>query len=227
MPCVPLLLTCFRPPRSRAFLASWVLFNGMLGVLMGIYHQGGVVPTQLQIPTLLTNSTPVSAPPIASPSGTANVFWWKTYPPPLWLLGSERHANLTIKTHDLMGIPGPEMLARIEGYLPDCTSGSSLREYPLSNDDTGDTILAVPNNPTLLVAPSSNTFLDSFVRRPYDDIDDSQQLRLYELWKYKRHVNLDDMDFAEDGIIDTLTRVVGRRGLSVYIATRGCAEISL
>ena len=87
-------------------------------------------------------------------------------------------------------------------------------------------ILAVPSNATFLVAPSSNTYLDEFVKRPYERIEDPQQLRLYELWKYERHLNLDDMDFAEDGVVETLKRVVGRRGLSVFVVARGCAEFS-
>lgn len=222
MPCVPLLLTCFRPPRCRSFLVSWILFNGLLGSLMGIYHQGGVVPTQLHIPSLLANSTPVSPSPTASPSGTANVFWWKTYSPPLWLLGENEPANLTIQTHDLMGVPGSEMLGRIEQSLPDCIPGKSYTEYPPVDDESGETILVVPNSATLLVAPSSNTFLDAYTRRVYERIEDPQELRLYELWSYKRHLNLDDMDFAEDGVLNTIKRVLGRRGLSVFIVSRGC-----
>ena len=226
MSCIPLLLTCFRPPRTRVFLAIWVGFNAILGLLMGIYHQGGIVPMQLQIPTLLTN-TPLSTPPIPPATGTAHIFWWKTYPPPHWLLGSHTPTeHLSIQTHDLMGIPGSEMLSHITTHLPSCTSKKSPLEYPPVNDDTGDIILAIPSNATLLVAPSSNTFLDEFVRRPYERIDDRQQLRLYELWKYEHHLNLDDMDFAEDGVVDTIKRVIGRRGLSVFIVARGCAEYS-
>lgn len=39
IPCVPLLLSCFRVSKSRLFLAVWMIFNAALGFLMGIYHQ--------------------------------------------------------------------------------------------------------------------------------------------------------------------------------------------
>jgi phosphatidylinositol glycan class Z len=204
-------------------LAAWVIFNGLFGALMGIYHQGGVVPTQLHIPTLLTNSTG------ETPSGTANVFWWKTYPPPLWLLGTTNLTDgLSVQTHDLMGIPGAEMLSHITKSLPNCNlyasfSRGTTSEYPPSDDETGDTVLPIPKNPTLLVAPTSNTFLDAYIRRVSESVPDAQQMRLYELWKYQRHLNLDDLDFAEDGALNTLKRVLGRRGLSVFIVSRGCA----
>jgi phosphatidylinositol glycan class Z len=36
------------------------------------------------------------------------------------------------------------------------------------------------------------------------------------------HLNLDDMDFPIDGIIATITRVIGKRGLGVFNVHRHC-----
>ena len=39
---------------------------------------------------------------------------------------------------------------------------------------------------------------------------------------FRKHVNLDDMDFGDDGVVETLRRVVGRRGLGVWRVERIC-----
>lgn len=54
------------------------------------------------------------------------------------------------------------------------------------------------------------------------DYEDEMRLRLTHLETYKKHVNLDDMDFGDDGVVDTLMRVVGRRGLGVWRVEREC-----
>ena len=39
---------------------------------------------------------------------------------------------------------------------------------------------------------------------------------------FRRHVNLDDLDFGDDGVVETLKRVVGRRGLGLWRVERIC-----
>ncbi|EEH10465.1 GPI mannosyltransferase [Histoplasma capsulatum G186AR] len=289
IPCVALLLTCFRPPRSRFFLASWVLFNAALGILMGIYHQGGVIPTQLNLPTLLANSTapltsspgsggmnskPDDPMPMRMPSGTATAFWWKTYSPPSWMLGDLSNTSVphltfsSISTIDLMGIPGPEMMERLERSVPKCESDrrpkhgkpAAKRNHQhqqldpnAGNDDSAvnsnnnynNKVTIQHDNPTLLIAPNSNTFLDRYVavrtgsasaadadavadrtnENEEKDRGSLHSLQLHLLWSYARHLNLDDMDFGEDGVWPTLKRVVGRRGLNVWLVRRrGCLD---
>jgi phosphatidylinositol glycan class Z len=175
LPAVPLLLSCIRIKRPL-LLTTWILFNAAMGFLMGVYHQGGVIPTQLAIRDIIP--TP------------ATVFWWKTYSPPLWLLGNDSQ----ITTLDLMGAPGAQMIQSLEQSVPACEIPSSI----------------------FLVAPTSAEFLD-----PYT-VEKDMGLQLTPLWSYRNHLNLDDMDFGEDGILPTLTRVVGRRGLGVWAVTRSC-----
>ena len=71
----------------------------------------------------------------------------------------------------------------------------------------------------LLVAPASATFLDKYIeteKKPFVGIT------LQELWRYDRHIGLDDLDFEEDGVWPTLQRVIGRRGLVIWQINKQC-----
>jgi phosphatidylinositol glycan class Z len=169
----------------KLWIGSWVLFNIALGVLMGVYHQGGVVPVQMHIAK--TNET------------ASHAFWWKTYSPPIWLLNGK---NEELKTVDLMGMPGPQMLQEVTRVLPACRT----RKPPTIHRDA-----------VYLVAPRSAHFLN-----PYTKLDSREEISLEEIWSYRQHLNLDDMDFADDGVMKTLGRVVGDRGLVIYRVVRNC-----
>ncbi|KAK8213523.1 alpha 1,2 mannosyltransferase [Zalaria obscura] len=186
LPAVPLLLSSIQLPRRlpRLCIGVWVAFNAVLGVLMGVYHQGGVVPTQLWIGSQSASTS----------AQITHAFWWKTYSPPRWLLGS----NHNVTTIDFMGIPGPEMLTQVAAAT-----------------------LCGLQSTTVLVAPLSAEFLDAYVDRPLrhqPPLDVSLSLE----WQYGRHLNLDDMDFGDDGVGPTLSRVVGRRGLGVWRVVKPC-----
>lgn len=206
LPCVPLLLSCLRVRKSRLFLAAWVIFNAALGFLMGVYHQGGVVPTQLAIPSIVSDSF-FEAGASDNAQKSATILWWKTYSPPLWLLGDNTSTQLDIETRDLMGISGPEMASELEKLVPQCPNP----------DDSNS--LENPERSIFVVAPKSATFLDRYTHPS----PDNSGLTLHELWTWRKHLNLDDLDFGTDGIFPTLNRVIGRRGLSVWTARRsGC-----
>lgn len=189
IPAIPLILSSIRLPRPRfrkAWLATWVVFNLALGVLMGVYHQGGIVPVQMHIAK--TNEI------------ISHAYWWKTYSPPTWLLNG-KNENLT--TVDLMGIPGTQMLEKVKENLAPCRT-----RKPPKMDGRGA---------VYLVAPRSAYFL-----KPYQVANHREELSLEEVWSYKQHLNLDDMEFADDGFWKTMGRVVGDRGLVVHRATRNC-----
>jgi GPI mannosyltransferase 4 len=200
LPALPLILSSLRLPINlklrRAWVAAWVLFNAALGLLMGLYHQGGVVPAQMHL--------------AATELRVAQVFWWKTYSPPIWLLNG-KNENLT--TTDLMGMRAEEMMARLREGTPCDTSmfaSPKLRLRPA----------------TLLVAPRSAYYLRPFVQ----SVDDEEKIKertdgditLQEVWSYRRHLNLDDMDFGGDGVWPTISRVVGDRGLVIYKVIKHC-----
>ncbi|KAH8702588.1 putative alpha 1,2-mannosyltransferase Smp3 [Talaromyces proteolyticus] len=213
LPCVPLLLTCIRPLRSRPFLISWLLFNAAMGYLMGVYHQGGVVPTQLAMPSIISSKLPTTQNEYKAGSNVT-VFWWKTYSPPLWLLGDNSSLPANIQTRDLMGMRPLEMIEWIDGAVPQCSENK-----PRSNRKQSD------QNLVFLVAPRSAIFLDAYTKSGSTTTAADRPIQMEELWTYKQHLNLDDLDLGDDGFLPTIARVFGRRGLSVWAVVRtGCAE---
>ena len=194
IPAIPLILSSVRMPSPRfakAWVSTWIIFNVALGVLMGVYHQGGIVPVQMNIAK--TNET------------VSHAFWWKTYSPPTWLLNGK---NENLSTVDLMGIPGDRMLEKVQEALSPCQAGKQSQK-----DGRGA---------VYLVAPRSAYFL-----KPYINSNQQEKLSLDEVWSYRRHLNLDDMDFADDGFWKTMGRVVGDRGLVVWRAKRNCLATSI
>ena len=174
LPAVPLLLASIKPPRrfARFCTATWILFNALAGLIFGIYHQAGVVPAQTWI---------------SQQANIGEVFWWKTYSPPQWLLDG---SNDWVQTYDLMGMPMDEVLEGFQAHFG-----------------------AVSNaNRTLLVAPVNVPgFEGSAVERKVRD-----GLVFTQEKVFTRHVGLDDLDFGDDGVWLTLERVVGRRGLGIW-----------
>jgi GPI mannosyltransferase 4 len=225
LPCIPLLLTCIRIPVStiwrRGFWISWAIFNIVLSVIFGIYHQGGVIPAQIEMPNLLT-ATPSTA-------EQAQVFWWKTYPPPTYLLGPnpinpQTQQPLNITTTPLMGLPQAELLqtlsSTVDTHTPACNASPSLLNL-LGKPTFSDIYLAAPFSAwrwesSRLPSTSNYTFT-------LNSTTSTIALEFTHLRSFSKHINLDDMDFGDDGIVDTLARVVGRRGLAVWRVARACA----
>ena len=188
LPAIPLLLSSIKIPTrfTKTWVTSWILFNALLGALFGIYHQAGIVPAQTFLPTQ---------------QNVSNVFWWKTYSPPMWLDGE---AAERVKTTDLMGLAESEIT-------------STLFNKAACEVD----VLKRGKMRTLLVAPLSATFLDRYLegseaRRQIGTI------RLREVWRWRTHVGLDDLDFGAEGVVGTLRRVWGRRGLAVREVVKKC-----
>ena len=149
---------------------------------MGVYHQGGVVPAQIWLGQ-------------QHDLGVEEVFWWKTYSPPVWLLGQNE-----MNTTDLMGMKAGDMIQRVHGAIGLC-DGEGVKSAGL-------------------VAPRSSVELDAWMGR------DSGSMTFEELSMTPNHLNLDDMDFEDDGLLGTWNRVVGRRGLVIWKVTRRCTWIA-
>lgn len=182
LPAVPLLLGSLRMPKrfARVWAATWILFNVLAGIVFGTYHQGGIVPMQGFL---------------AKREDVGQIFWWKTYSPPRWLLNGR---NADVVTIDLMGLPGEEMIARLKSDSGCVDAGNS----------------------TVLVAPASATFLDPYTVPRF--AGEVPGFSLKEVWRYQQHVGLDDLDFGDDGVWPTLERVIGRRGLVAWEVRRAC-----
>lgn len=99
---------------------------------------------------------------------------------------------------DLMGMPFEAMKARLEADVGDCEGPG-----------------------VALVAPRSITELDAWTGGPGAE---EGGLVCEEVWRHTKHVGLDDLDFAREGVWGSLQRVIGRRGLSVWRVRRRCEE---
>lgn len=195
LPTVPLILSSVRLPKSgkvlRVWAASWIIFNAALGILMGVYHQGGIIPAQVFMSQ--------------QPDATQAI-WWKTYMPPIWLLNGK---NEVLRTQDVMGMKGKMLLAELQ-KIATCDTPADRRSSEYLKEGNG----------TYLVAPLSATWLD-----PYLPNKGLEGLRFREVWRHRQHLNLDDLDFGEDGVWDTLSRVIGRRGLGIWRVTKSCPGV--
>ena len=72
---------------------------------------------------------------------------------------------------------------------------------------------------TLLVAPSSATALDPYLSSGVL----AASLTFELIAEHRQHLGLDDLDFGEDGVWPTLSRVIGRRGLKVWRVSKACS----
>lgn len=124
----------------------------------------------------------------------AHVYWWKTYSPPTWLLGERNHH---VATTDLMGMPWEDVLAKLSNDLP-CNRKDMNR--------------------TLLVAPSNSLYLDPVVNPTQLSNGVFATVAMY----HRQHIGLDDLDFENDGVLATLQKVIGKRGLTVWELSKGC-----
>jgi phosphatidylinositol glycan class Z len=125
VPAVPLFLSSVRPPRQffRAWVALWIAYNAFMGIFMGIYHQGGIIPTQNFL---------------AGQDRIAEVLWWRTYSPPTWLLDGKIEQ---IKTTVLMGMP-PELMVQELARVTTCHLSTSVH--------ANDTFLVAPESSAYL-----------------------------------------------------------------------------
>lgn len=245
LPCIPLILTCVRLPKSpiwrRRFWVAWGVFNVPMAILMGIYHQGGVVPIQLKMPDTITTSLGDTA----SSATKIDVYWWKTYPPSLYMLGADSYNPNTqelvdIQSNPLLGANRTTLISTLSAHLPECGDQQSfLAKFSnaiLPSTNQHQTFLIAPfaafrfdsswfsSSDSISVPPISN-FTFTIPMKHIDDEEPVSKMRLVHLDTHRQHINLDDMDFGDDGVLPTLERVIGRRGLGVWRIERDCSEL--
>lgn len=161
---------------------------------MGIYHQGGVVPAQIWLGQQQQQPQRNGV-----FTGGEEAFWWRTYSPPIWLLdGTNLSDQKPLKIVDMMGTEASALKTTLLTRLGTCGDGKTAA----------------------LIAPWSSTEIDNWRARASAGGED--ELQLEEVWRYERHLNLDDLDFGRDGVWGTLRRVVGRKGLVVWKVARWC-----
>ena len=88
-----------------------------------------------------------------------------------------------------------------------------------------------PSSAVFLAAPLSAHLFDNndafraeqFLLREHEDPPSGATLFLEMEFVYRKHVNLDDLDFADDGVLGTVSRVFGRAGLGVWRVRTNCS----
>jgi phosphatidylinositol glycan class Z len=145
------------------------------------------------------------------------VLWWKTYSPPVWLANSN---STELKTLDLMGRPAAEIWQALQVEVGTCSE--QKKRGP------GEVALVAPSNKAEIEMWRQLGGEDVAVSPPKPAKEDlalwprADELSWGLLGEELRHIGLDDLDFAEDGVWDTLARVVGHRGLRAWRVRRRC-----
>lgn len=139
--------------------------------------------------------------------GVNQVLWWRTYSPPVWLLNGNE-----MQVTDLMGMEFKAMQAHVEAEIGPSCNGLGVG----------------------LVAPRSSMDLDAWMQQSHAKKAAAKgegrkpakkgDLVFEEIWRYPRHIGLDDLDVPREGVWGTLKRVIGRRGLSVWRIRRRCED---
>lgn len=91
---------------GKAFWVSCSIFNFALAILFGILHQGGIVPSLFHLHSVVADASLITR---------TNIIYWKTYIPPLHLLGvSERDVSTgLISFIDLAGASQDDLVASL------------------------------------------------------------------------------------------------------------------
>lgn len=200
LPAVPLFLSSIRLPKRQpqAWMAIWMAFNIVLGLIMGVFHQGGVVPAQMHVGSSDGGS---------GFENVQTVIWWETYPPPTWLLGHRGLDQTMINVVDLMGA-ARQTAADTIALSTVCGDQGATRQSQIAR-----TLVIAPRSAHIpALAQESNAISEP----------DGKRIEMKETWTYSRHLTLDNMDWAEDGVWGTLTKLITQRGISIYQATAVC-----
>ncbi|KAI5957655.1 SMP3 [Candida theae] len=88
IPILPLCCCCFDLTQkwvSPYLIYVWYVFNLLMSILMGVFHQGGVVPVLNYVRENNLKGTHI---------------WWHTYSPPSWILGSQSAQTIALDELD-------------------------------------------------------------------------------------------------------------------------------
>lgn len=249
LPTVPLLLASLRLPESRKarrlFWVIWATFNLFMGLLMGSFHQGGVIEIQLGVPNTINSMfqrhdvsarqmARLDGPRLRNTTTAATIYWWKTYPPPSYLLGKGAHnpysdIPINVSTIALMGRPFPNLYSTLSSSVEACFVEKSKPER-ISQElhDSPAVFVALPFS-SLPSKYSPEYVRSSWVRTDANDWSLGKknnklesEIRASLVARYPQHVNLDDIDFEKYGIRGTIERVVGQMGLGLWYLERAC-----
>lgn len=200
IPVVPLLCCCFdmevfnksqqnqenardeKPTKSQLepnplagiVFNLWLLFNLLLGLLMGLFHQGGVVPAADYLHgTIYKQSIQKEIQP--QPTDVIAQIWWRTYSPPTWMLGDTKNSTQFITLND------ENVDFTIESSKPN-----------LVFDTMGLDIAELHKVIAFVTSTATKTYLIT----PVASFNQHLQLPHHRVWEHFLHLDMDHLDFS-------------------------------
>ncbi|SGZ57948.1 CIC11C00000004595 [Sungouiella intermedia] len=164
-------------PKSRrtsalpaAVLNLWYLFNSALALLMGIYHQGGVVPAVDYLHDFIYHD------PTDKSLGVTAQIWWRTYSPPTWMLGDKHNSTQFITLSD----------DNVDFFIDASKSN-------LLFDTMGLEIDLLQKVITTVKSFAAKTYLITPVASFNKNFDCPHNV----IWKIKQHLDMDHLDIGD------------------------------
>ncbi|KAG2735997.1 hypothetical protein G9P44_000087 [Scheffersomyces stipitis] len=153
-------------------LKSWYIFNIAMAMLMGVFHQGGVVPALDELHLQLFQNTSTSSVQV----------WWRTYSPPTWMLGDTNSTVQTITLNDENFHLGYELDTSKQNYVFDMmgTNYDKVYQFLVGLKKQRD-------RPVYFITPTAS-FNVNF---------ENQALKFNSTWNYTFHLDMDHLDFSD------------------------------
>jgi phosphatidylinositol glycan class Z len=210
VPIVPLLccsfdLACWSHKVQKYLLVAWLTFNIIMGLLIGVVHQGGVVPAQAYIGSQLAH-LPQHAGAALAPSIT--VVWWKTYSPPVWILGRPI-GSTTIVDPLPFGETDRERYSHVIKAAGIGPPTKKHRSGPTTQHMTIIDLMGAPDDLMLdALRAAAHTDADTYLVAPIAAVHESPGLAsiestaLTEVWHTALHLSLESMSPISYGKLD-------------------------
>lgn len=148
----------------------WLAFNIVLAVVMGIYHQGGIIKV---ISSYQRNDHPVGV-----------HIWWKTYSPPTWMYMNE---NLTVSTTAI-----ENDLESIE-HIP----FDILKNHIVDLKGCDNELLNATLHQFLQHGISVNLIAPNSVKGRVENLHQEGSLAIKSIMNKSNHLDLDHLDFGD------------------------------
>ena len=159
------------------------------------------------------------------------MIWHRTYPAPDWLFGqplADSHTaieifNLGGKWERLWELLADSAQVPIDQAQLERVPGSSCDAWYVASNNTLQRYIHLLTSEsnlsrTFVIAPLSAVPLDESIIDPLpEELALGREWGLFPVRKVAFHINLDDVDLNKEGLVETITRVVGRHGLGVWL----------
>lgn len=173
MPVVPFVCSFFSQIRDeptkghgsyifrKSLLRGYYFFNVLLAIMMGIFHQGGILPATQVMSEIYKNDN-------------ISFIWWRTYSPPLWLLGKKAVSFQRLDNENFV-------------YNNPTANASEIVDTMGRSKDKINQLLKYlgENNRKVFICLPKASFNLYF-----------NDLKVKKIWEYRYHLDLDHIDWT-------------------------------